>query len=101
VLLFVVHFQSVYSLTFKRGLKCVFYKLTRDILQMATQTGIVKFFNHEKGFGFITPDEEGSKDVFVHKNSIQSGHLNDGSKVEFDTESSPKGLNAINVVVVD
>ena len=63
-------------------------------------TGIVKFFNQDKGFGFITPDD-GSKDVFVHKNSIQSGHPVDGSKVEFDTESSPKGMNAVNVVVTD
>jgi len=67
---------------------------------MAAQKGAVKFFNHEKGFGFITP-EDGSKDIFVHKNSIQSGDLNDGTKVEFDTESSPKGLNAINVVVIE
>ena len=67
---------------------------------MATNTGIVKFFNHEKGFGFITPDD-GGKDLFVHKNSITSGHLTDGCKVTFNTEESPKGLNAIDVVVVE
>lgn len=67
---------------------------------MSIQTGTVKFFNNEKGFGFIVPDD-GSKDVFVHKNSIKSGHITDGAKVEFSTENSPKGLNAIDVVVID
>lgn len=67
---------------------------------MSTNTGIVKFFNNEKGFGFITP-EDGGKDVFVHKNSIRSGHLVDGCKVSFKTESSPKGLNAVDVEVVE
>ena len=66
---------------------------------MAKQTGTVKFFNNEKGFGFIVPND-GSKDIFVHKNSIESGHLTDGSEVEYDVEDSPKGLNAINVVAL-
>jgi CspA family cold shock protein len=63
-------------------------------------TGTVKFFNNEKGFGFITPDD-GGKDVFVHLNGIKSGQLGEGTKVKFETESSPKGLNAINVEVID
>ncbi len=67
---------------------------------MATITGTVKFFNHTKAFGFITPDD-GSKDVFVHASGIKSGTPNDGAKVEFETESTPKGLNAINVEVID
>jgi CspA family cold shock protein len=62
-------------------------------------TGTVKFFNHDKAFGFITPDD-GSKDVFVHKNGIRSGQLNEGSKVQYTTESSPKGLNAVDVSVI-
>lgn len=48
-------------------------------------TGLVKWFNESKGFGFITPDN-GSKDVFVHFSAIQSGGfktLNEGQKVEF------------------
>ena len=63
-------------------------------------TGTVKFFNNDKGFGFITPDD-GGKDVFVHLNGIKSGQLGEGTKVKFETESSPKGLNAINVEVID
>ncbi len=60
--------------------------------------GTVKFFNRDKGFGFITPDD-GSKDVFVH----QSGLTNDiaeGDKVSYDVEQGQKGPNATNVEVV-
>ncbi len=63
-------------------------------------TGTVKFFNNDKAFGFITPDD-GSKDVFVHKNGIKSGVLREGSKVSYTAETSPKGLNAVDVVVTD
>jgi len=67
---------------------------------MSINKGIVKFFNETKGFGFITPDD-GGKDLFVHMNSIRNGRLTDGAKVQFETESTPKGLNAINVEVID
>jgi CspA family cold shock protein len=60
--------------------------------------GTVKFFNNSKGFGFITPDE-GDKDLFVHVNGLVD-EINEGDKVSFDVEESPKGLNAINVKVV-
>ena len=60
--------------------------------------GTVKFFNNAKGFGFITPDD-GSKDVFVHKNDLVN-QITEGDKVSYDVEESPKGLNAINVKVV-
>ncbi|WP_411033043.1 cold-shock protein [Shinella sp. BYT-45] len=47
-------------------------------------TGTVKFFNQDKGFGFITPDNGGA-DVFVHVSAVQSGGpLRDGTKVDYD-----------------
>lgn len=55
-------------------------------------TGLVKWFNESKGFGFITPDN-GSKDVFVHFSAIQSGGfktLNEGQKVEFSITAGAK-----------
>ena len=58
-------------------------------------TGKVKFFNSEKGFGFITPDE-GTKDVFVHK-SATTEHLYEDDKVTFEVEETERGLSAINV----
>ena len=60
--------------------------------------GTVKFFNVEKGFGFITP-EDGSKDVFVHANGLID-EIREGDKVSYDVEEGQKGLNAVNVEVV-
>ena len=67
------------------------------------QSGTVKFFNQDKGFGFITPDD-GGKDVFVHISAVQSSgltELQDGQKVSFDTEPDKrgKGPKAVNLVV--
>ena len=65
--------------------------------------GTVKWFNAEKGFGFIS-QEKGGDDVFVHFRSIVGdGYktLNEGQKVSFDTEQSQKGLQAANVVAED
>ncbi|MEQ9301474.1 MAG: cold shock domain-containing protein [Cyclobacteriaceae bacterium] len=59
--------------------------------------GTVKFFNNSKGFGFITPDD-GSRDVFVHQNGLTED-INEGDKVSYDVEETPKGLNATNVTV--
>ena len=67
-------------------------------------TGIVKWFNAEKGYGFITPDD-GSEDVFVHFSAIVADgykKLIEGQKVTFDTEPDPKDsskLRAVNVCV--
>lgn len=61
--------------------------------------GTVKWFNNAKGFGFIA--REGGKDVFVHFSAIAAdGYktLNEGDKVEFNIEDSPKGPQAANVV---
>jgi len=59
--------------------------------------GTVKFFNNSKGFGFITPDD-GGKDVFVHQSGLIDA-INEGDKVNYDVEETPKGLNAVNVKV--
>jgi len=61
--------------------------------------GTVKWFNDQKGYGFITP--ENGKDVFVHHSSIQGeGYksLSEGQQVEFEIEKGPKGDQATNVV---
>lgn len=62
-------------------------------------TGTVKWFNPDKGFGFISPDD-GSADVFAHFSGIVgTGHRNleEDQKVEFDTERGDKGLKAVNI----
>ncbi|KMT65528.1 cold-shock protein [Catenovulum maritimum] len=64
--------------------------------------GTVKWFNADKGFGFITP-EDGGKDLFVHHSEIKvSGYatLNDGQRVEFEVGQGQKGPCATNVVPV-
>jgi cold shock protein len=64
-------------------------------------TGIVKFFNSEKGFGFIS--REGADDVFVHYSNIQGNgyrSLDEGQQVEFDVAPGRKGEEAQNVRVV-
>ena len=63
------------------------------------QKGTVKFFNNDKGFGFITP-ESGGKDVFVHANDLSGAVLKEGTKVEFDIVQGKKGPQASGVKVV-
>jgi len=58
-------------------------------------TGIVSFFNNDKGYGFIK-DAQTSESVFVHINSL-SEPIKENNKVTFETEMGPKGLNAVNV----
>lgn len=64
--------------------------------------GTVKWFNSEKGFGFI--EVEGEKDVFVHYKAIQGNNerknLEEGEKVQFEIEQGPKGPQASNVIKI-
>jgi CspA family cold shock protein len=62
-------------------------------------TGTVKWFNDEKGFGFITPDE-GDRDLFVHYTGIEGNgfkSLEENTKVSYDEEAGDKGPKAVNV----
>lgn len=65
-------------------------------------TGVIKWFNNEKGYGFATPDD-GSKDVFVHYSAIQAeGYrsLNEGERIEFSVEMGDKGPKAVEVTKI-
>jgi CspA family cold shock protein len=62
------------------------------------QEGTVKFFNETKGFGFITPSDNG-KDIFVHVSGLKS-EIRENDKVTYETQSGPRGMNAINVNVI-
>lgn len=67
-------------------------------LQMAT--GIVKWFNDAKGYGFITPDEKG-EDLFAHFSAIKMDgfkSLKEGQRVTFDVVDGPKGKQAANIM---
>ena len=69
---------------------------------MSKATGTVKWFNADKGFGFISQDNGGA-DVFVHFRAIVSDgykSLAEGQKVSFEVEQGQKGLQAANVTVI-
>jgi cold shock protein len=66
-------------------------------------TGTVKWFNAEKGFGFIAADD-GSGDLFAHYSAIQSSgyrSLEENQRVEFDVATSPKGPQAENITIIN
>lgn len=60
------------------------------------QTGVVKFFNESKGFGFIV-DDESSRDIFVHVTGLNGAAIRENDRVEFEVVEGKKGLNAIKV----
>jgi CspA family cold shock protein len=73
-----------------------------ECFQMA-QTGVVKFFNGERGYGFVKPDD-GGRDVFVHITAVEQAGLkglNEGQRISFDVEPDKKGKGpkAVNLVV--
>lgn len=64
------------------------------------ETGIVKWFNDAKGFGFIARNDSGGDDVFVHYSAVTGAgfkSLAEGQRVEFSVEQGPKGLAAADV----
>jgi len=71
-----------------------------DLLKFNTmqKEGTVKFFNTEKGFGFISQSNDRS-DIFVHSTGLID-EIRENDQVQFDTEEGRKGLNAINVKVI-
>lgn len=60
--------------------------------------GTVKFFNEEKGFGFIQ-QEDSNQDIFVHKTGLID-RIRENDQVEFEVEQGQKGLNAVDVKVI-
>ena len=74
----------------------VFYYYPLPIMER----GKVKFFNAEKGFGFITPDNAGD-DVFVHVTQLEGVVINEGDVVDYDIVEGRKGPMAGNVKLVD
>ena len=72
---------------------------TKTHQDSASFTGIVKWFNPGKGYGFIAREGQ-EKDLFFHSKSLVGvtfDELNEGDTVTFDVEDSPKGKNAVNV----
>lgn len=63
------------------------------------QEGKVKFFNNSKGYGFINADES-SEDIFVHASGLID-EIREDDRVQFEVEQGKKGLNAINVELID
>lgn len=66
-------------------------------------TGIVKFFNTTRGFGFISPDD-GSKDVFVHVSAVERsglGYISEGQRLNFEVQPDARGPKAVNLAAAD
>jgi CspA family cold shock protein len=75
----------------------VAYNLINNTMD-GKHTGTVKFFNSEKGFGFIKDDNNGTE-VFVHSSGLIN-QINQGDAVEFELQNGKKGVNAVSVKLV-
>jgi len=68
------------------------------------KNGTVKWFNGKKGYGFVSTDVEGEKDVFVHASAVREAglrFLNEGDKITFEIEEGDKGPSAVNLKKAD
>jgi cold shock protein len=88
----------------RAALCCAAYSPYRkEISMQTTQTGIVKWFNESKGYGFIAPDD-GGKDLFAHFREIQGADgfktLAENARVQFSVTQGPKGPQASNIVTL-
>lgn len=63
-------------------------------------TGVIKFFNEDKGFGFIT-NEATKQDIFVHITGLNTKNVEQGNRVSYEEEQGKKGLIATNVQVIE
>jgi len=74
-------------------------RVLRRLEKLKMPTGIVKFFNTTRGFGFIAPDD-GGKDVFVHITAVEQagmGTLTEGQKVNFQVQDDQRGPKAVDL----
>jgi CspA family cold shock protein len=67
-----------------------------SIFVFCMKTGIIKFFNEAKGYGFVT-DDETKEDFFVHVTGLNGATVQQNDRVEFETQEGRKGINAVNV----
>jgi CspA family cold shock protein len=73
-----------------------FHLFTLLIYFISMQTGIVKFFNETKGFGFVVDDASG-QEIFLHVTGLNGTKVRENDRIEFQTVEGRKGLNAVNV----
>lgn len=69
---------------------------TFPLLFFCMKTGIIKFFNEDKGYGFVT-DDETKEDFFVHVTGLNGNTVQQNDRVEFETQEGRKGINAVNI----